>query len=106
MLTRWEEAMDQNKDNHNRSQAKNSTAYKWGFLHRAIVDEYVDLIWNCLSHLNYQGTRKEQKFEFIHTHDVDQIEKWGSFKAVTKTVSADLLKRGSLRLATANLKHL
>ena len=105
MLTRWEEMLDDDKDEHGRSKAKNSVAFKFGFLERPIVDEFVDLIWNCLVKLNYKGKRKKQEFEFIHTHDVDQIEKWSSVQAVAKTVAGDIFKRHSFQLAKANLKQ-
>ncbi|MBT4775629.1 MAG: hypothetical protein HOH13_00445 [Crocinitomicaceae bacterium] len=105
MLTRWEEVIDKDKDAHNRSKAKNSVAFKAGFIERPIVDEFVDLIWECLVKLNYKGKRKKQEFEFIHTHDVDQIEKWSSAQAVAKTVAGDILKRNSLQLAKANLRQ-
>lgn len=106
MLTRWEEIVEKEKDNHQRSIAKNSIASKWGFLHRPIVDEYADLIWKCLVHLGYQGTRKKQNYELIITHDVDEIQKWDSSSTATKTVAGDILKRKSLKLAQANLKQI
>ena len=105
MLTRWEEINEENKDIHGRSLAKNSIAYKWGFLNRPIVDEYVDLIWNCLIHLGYNGKRKEHKYELIITHDVDEIQKWDSSSTKAKTVVGDVLKRKSIKLAQANLKQ-
>jgi len=106
MLTRWEEIIEKDKDEHQRSKAKNSVASKWGFLHRPIVDEYVDLIWNCLVHLGYKGSRKQHSYELIITHDVDEIQKWDGSSTATKTVAGDILKRKSLKLAQANLKQI
>ncbi len=105
MLTRWEEILEKDKDHHERSRAKNSIAYKWDFLHRPIVDEFADLLWNCLIYLGYKGTRKERKFEFVHTHDVDEINKWDGTRTLTRTLTADIVKRKSSRLARANLKQ-
>ncbi|MBL4705538.1 MAG: polysaccharide deacetylase family protein [Flavobacteriales bacterium] len=106
MLTRWEEIIDQNKDVHGRVQAKNAIAYKWHFLNRPIVDEYVDLIWNCLVHLGYKGIRKPNQYELIITHDVDEIQKWDGSSAKVKTIAGDLLKRKSIKLAQANLRQI
>lgn len=105
MLTRWEEIVDTDKDLHDRSQAKNAVAYKWGFLNRPVVDEFADLLWNSLVHLGYKGKRKEHQFELIHTHDVDEIQKWDGRKTVRKTIAADIIKRKSAKLARENLKQ-
>ena len=105
MLTRWEEVLEQDKDLHGRAKAANSIAFKWSFLHRPIVDEYVDLLWNCLRQLGYQGDRKTHNFEFVHTHDVDEIEKWKGRGTLARTIAGDVVKRKSVRLATDNIKQ-
>jgi hypothetical protein len=105
MLTRWEEVLDQDKDLHGRAKAANSIAFKWDFLHRPVVDEYVDLLWNCLRHLGYEGDRKTGEFEFVHTHDVDEIEKWKGTGTLARTIAGDVVKRKSVRLASENIKQ-
>lgn len=71
MLTRWEEHVNKRRDKHNRFSAKDSIAYKNNFLHRPIVNEYVEMLWNMLQHLGYEGKRKKRKYELMATHDVD-----------------------------------
>ena len=105
MLTRWEEILDEKRDLHGRCKAANSIAEQWGFLHRPVVDEYADLLLKCLIHLGYNGPRKKNEFTFLHTHDVDEIEKWKGTGTLAKTIGADVLKRKSLQLAKKNLKQ-
>jgi hypothetical protein len=51
MLTRWEEHVNEKRDNHNRFSAYDSMAYKNNFLERPIVDEYVYMLKNMLHEL-------------------------------------------------------
>ena len=44
MLTRYEEAVIQDKDTHNRFPASASVAYKEGFINRPIINEYIDIL--------------------------------------------------------------
>ena len=58
---RWEEeVVDQDKDQHARSTGAGSTAYKYHFLQRPIVNEYADLIWAILLRAGYQVTGKHK----------------------------------------------
>ncbi len=71
MLTRWEENVNKNRDIHDRFAAIDSLAYKNGFLDRPIVNEYVEMLWRMLFHLEYTGIRKSKVFETKVSHDVD-----------------------------------
>ncbi len=104
MLTRWEEYANKSRDTHSRFPASASLAYKKGFLHRAIVNEYIEMLWNMLSYLKYSGERKKRTLRTFVTHDVD-----GPFLYATKDLfvalkqmGGDLLKRKNPRLAFNN----
>lgn len=71
MMTRWEEYVGGEKDTISRAEGKKSVAYTNGFLNRPIVNEYVEMVWNMMCSLGYQGDRKDRKFEIIPTHDID-----------------------------------
>jgi hypothetical protein len=71
MLTRWEEYVNSNRDEHDRFPAFESLAFKNNFLHRPIVNEYVEMLWNMLLHLGFKEKRKEKKYELILSHDID-----------------------------------
>lgn len=71
MLTRWEEYVDKERDKANRYIGKNSIAYRNGFLHRPVVNEYVEMIWEMMISLGYKEKRKVRNFEIVPTHDID-----------------------------------
>lgn len=81
MLSRWEEFVNHERDNLGRFSAYSSLAYKNDFLHRPIVNEYLEMLWNMILYLGYEGSRKERKYELILTHDIDFLTrsriKWG-----------------------------
>lgn len=103
MLSRWEEVVDKDKDIHQRSTAASSTAYRYNFLHRPLVNEYSDLLWNLLIRAGYQGIRKKHLFETAVTHDVDQQYQWPDAFTGIKHLAGDLIKRKSFNLFVKNL---
>jgi hypothetical protein len=75
MLTRWEEYVCQTRDAHGRFPAYASLAYRAGFLHRPVVNEYAEMLWTMLSRLGCKQKRKARRFELVLTHDVDVVDK-------------------------------
>ncbi len=73
MLTRWEEVVNDNLDNHGRYPAEESLAFKKNFLHIPVVNLYIELLWASLLKIGYDGNRKKQLFNIIPTHDIDFI---------------------------------
>ena len=53
MLTRWEEYVNKNRDNHDRFPVYESLAFKNKFLGRPIVNEYVEMLKNILLELTF-----------------------------------------------------
>ena len=74
MLTRWEEAIDGHPlDRHGRWPSTGALAFRHSFLHRPIVNEYLEAIWSMLVHLGLQEPRRARRFEIVPTHDIDVI---------------------------------
>jgi len=100
LLSRYEEAIsrDIELDNHNRFPATSSIAYKFGFLERPLVDEYIELLSSLMGMLWPELKRKKQYFRKFITCDVD----WPfdpvrqSFKATLRSSVGDLVKRKKL----------
>ena len=99
MLTRWEEYVNKTRDIHNRFPASASLAYKFNFLDRPIVNEYIEMLWNMLKFLGCQQNRKERKFELVLTHDVDDILLYRTYKDLIRRVGGDIIRRKNPILA-------
>src|SRR5215813_3019169 len=96
MLTRYEEIVSSERDQYDRFPASASIAFKEGFLDRPIVNEYVEILWECLQRLWGGLVRRQRSFRVILSHDVDQpflLRKRSAFQVV-KTMVGDGLKRG------------
>lgn len=95
MLTRIEEAIIEDIDNHERFPGVASVAYKNNFLDRPITDEYVEILWNMLSWLDNTLQRKSRKFSNFITCDVDwPFDPIGrSFFRTLATSISDIVRR-------------
>lgn len=101
MLTRWEEYINKKRDIYDRFPDYESIAYKYEFLHRPVVNEYAELIWNMMKKLGFKGKRKKRNFELILTHDVDYLH-YSFFKSIA---SALVINKNPL-LFKKHLKYL
>ncbi len=98
MLSRYEELVSNKRDNHDRFPAKDSVSYKANFLNRPIIDEYSEIIWECMSQLWPDLERKHYQHEIHLSCDVDEpfdctVE---TVSSLLKTCAGDLIKRKSL----------
>lgn len=96
MLTRWEEYVNRTRDVHNRFPATASLAYKWNFLQRPIVNEYLEMLKNMLLAMGFNGEFKSREYRLILTHDIDHIYAWDSFGKFLSNLLRDLIKRTSI----------
>jgi hypothetical protein len=103
LLSRWEEVIDDHRDEHKRSQGIHSVAFKHRFLKRPVVNEYTDLLWTILMKAGYKGTRKKHNYSFVITHDIDQAYQWPDWYTGMKHLGGDMLKRRDFTLAKRNL---
>ncbi|MCT2194956.1 polysaccharide deacetylase family protein [Paenibacillus phoenicis] len=71
MLTRYEEIAVQERDGHGRFPGYRSLAWRESFLHRPIVNEYVELLWELLHGLWPELARRKREAAIYLSHDVD-----------------------------------
>ena len=95
MLSRYEEAVSPERDNHDRFPATASLAYQAGFLDRPIIDEYVEILWAAMQRLWPQLKRKQRNFEIKVSHDVDSPSHYGfrNVKSLIRAIGGDVIKR-------------
>jgi len=105
MLTRWEEYVNKNRDEHNRFPATESLAFKEGFLDRPVVNEYVEMLKNMLLKLDSSLKFRSREYQLFLTHDVDHLYFWKSSKQLFRIVTGDVLKRWDFSLAFARVKE-
>jgi hypothetical protein len=95
MLTRYEELFSPARDTYDRFPASASLAFKAGFLARPLVNEYVEVLWQCLKRLWRGLARRERTFRVCLSHDVDQpfLLLGNRLSQVVRTVVGDAFKR-------------
>ncbi len=71
MLSRYEELIVNKRDKHDRFPANASVAFKANFLDRPIVNEYLEILWSCLSSKWNDLNRKKLKGSNFITCDLD-----------------------------------
>lgn len=71
MLSRYEELITMDRDSHDRFPAFASVAYKANFLDRPIVNEYLEILWDCLYSIWPDLVRNKRSFRKLITCDVD-----------------------------------
>jgi hypothetical protein len=102
MVSRYEEVVQDIKDEHSRFPASASLAFGEGFLNRPIVNEYIELLWSWLHSLAPGLTRKplwpgNKEFAVCLTHDVDYLRRY-SFLPPVAAIGGAVLRGGDLRL--------
>lgn len=109
LLSRYEEGVDGAVlDEHHRFPATSSIAYKFGFLERPLVDEYIELLSILMFRLWPELQRREQNFSKLITCDVD----WPfdlntqSLKATLRSSVGDIIKRKNISSAIYRLTSL
>ncbi len=105
ILTRWEETVSRIRDVHGRFPAEQSLAWQQGFLHRPVVNEWADWLWEALVRLGWRGERKQRKFQISLSCDVDHPRLWWSNTDKAKTLAGAIFKRGDLKEANYWLKN-
>lgn len=103
LLSRWEEYVVPERDVHNRFTFINSFMNKLNVIHRPIVNEYSELLWNLLLKLGFNLERKKCSFEFIATHDVDQPLRLINFKVFSRSILKSLLLSWDVIEASNNI---
>jgi hypothetical protein len=100
MLTRWEETVVSERDQHDRFPATVSVAYKQGFLDRPIVDEYAMILGAWLKTLLPDWEPQPPRFSVKLSHDIDVVR-----LASLRRLGGDLLKRRNLSQAAQTFRQ-
>lgn len=103
MLTRWEEYVVEQRDEYNRFPLQASLAHRAGFYQQPVVNQYVELLWHMLRHLDPSLSRKKRAFRIIPTHNVARIQKWQGF---AQLLGGDLGLEKNPRTIFRNLQDL
>jgi hypothetical protein len=99
MLSRYEEVITKDRDRHGRFPAYLSHAYKNNYLNRPLVDEYVEILKECMRMLWPDLKFKERKFSTNVSHDVDQVSRYqtrNNFYQYLRTIGGDF-SRGFIK---------
>jgi hypothetical protein len=104
MLTRYEEvgSEDSDLDYVGRYDERKTLAFKSGFYHRALVNEYLEILLHLIQARSTNSiTRKNRKYKLMVSHDIDFPLSVANRTAVgfLKNVVGDVYVRRSLRLA-------
>jgi hypothetical protein len=95
MLTRMEEIDAKNFDIHNRFSAKFSHAYKYKYLERPVVDEWMEILSKLILLQWPNIILKDKKFTIQISHDVDNpsFSAFESWENIFKSIFGDIIKR-------------
>lgn len=105
MLTRYEELVKADRDEHDRFPATASLALREGFLERPIIDEYIEILFCCLKMLWPGMKRKEYSYNVCVSHDIDHLFSLNNdnWPISIKKAAGDIIKRKKPELAIQRL---
>lgn len=108
MLSRYEELVNPTRDRHARFPAEASMAFREDFLHRPVIDEYVELLWEAMKRLWSGLSRDRGIYRVRLTHDVDRpfAARGRQPDEVAQSLLGDVVKRGRPGLAVRRLASL
>ncbi len=105
MLSRYEELLCADRDRHDRFAAASSVAARGGWLHRPIVNEYVEVLWSALASV-WPGLRpKALRYRVQVSHDVDwpTVAIGEPWPRVAVHAAADVIRRADAATAARRL---
>ncbi len=97
MLTRWEEAVNPNRDAHQRFSSKDALVYKNEFLDQPVVNQYVEIVWALLQKIEITQQRKKWNFKIVPTHDVDIPYMFSSTFSGLKSIARHLVTPNTIK---------
>ncbi|MBD3189629.1 MAG: hypothetical protein GF308_03250 [Candidatus Heimdallarchaeota archaeon] len=92
MLSRYEEMIIEEEDEHGRFPASKSFSLQAEILTRPIVNEYLEFLWYWMKKIKPELTRKEKQFQLYLSHDIDELKLWTLRKRIAffiKTIIRD-----------------
>lgn len=105
LLTRYEEAVLKERDEHDRVPGRASIAVRAGFIERPLVNEYLELLWAAMKRLWPRLERARRRARILVSCDVDWPYSRGakSLWAAIRQAGGDIVKRRSLWLAARSM---
>lgn len=99
MLARLEEVDRRDLDNFQRFPATSSHAYRYGYLERPVVDEWLDILGQIIIRQWTQLRLKKHQFSMKVSHDVDSPSRYGfrSIKGLIRAMIGDVVKKQNIR---------
>lgn len=101
MLTRWEEHVIKERDEHGRIPAIRQLAVLEGFSLRPAVNEFAETLWGLMQAVGYSPPRGSRSFRVVPTHDIDRLYSGNTLANVWKALLNLNVKRA---VATAYYK--
>jgi peptidoglycan/xylan/chitin deacetylase (PgdA/CDA1 family) len=107
LLSRYEEVASAQRDEYGRFPAEASLAVRRGFLHRPLVDEYVEILWSAMLNVWPRLTRKHTSGKMWVTCDVDEpYERWiRNPWLLAQGIGGALLRKRSLSGAVTRIRN-
>ena len=104
MLTRWEETILPDRDQHDRFPATASVAYRQGFLDQPIVDRYAMILraWLQKLHPNWQPPTRNLTLRL--SHDIDHLRRFLTTKEAFRQTAHDAVYLRRLDLVWNDVK--
>lgn len=104
MLSRWEEHVIQEKDEHGRCPDEVQLSVRMGFHQRAVVNEYISLLAVLLNEVGIPN-RLKRNFSRIWTSDLEFTQKYRNYYDVLRSSMGSILKRADFKEALLNFKE-
>ena len=101
MLSRQEEVGRTDLDEHGRFPATSSHAYKYGYLERPVVDEWLHILGQVIQRTWPGIELKQHSFSMKVSHDVDEPSRYGfrSVPGLVRAMAGDVIKRRDFKSA-------
>lgn len=98
LLSRYDEYSVSNYDGHGRVRAKCCLQGKYGFLNRAIGNEYIEVLWAAMAKVWPGLKRKERCFRMLPSHDIDWPVMFGTktLENSARILVRDVVKHGKI----------
>ncbi len=96
LLSRLEENESPLEDRFGRFPTAELLVKKAGLEKRALVNEYLEVLWTSLRELGFSGKRAERTYQLNLSHDVDQFRRYDSSGKLIRALGGDLIRRKSV----------
>ncbi len=103
MLTRWEEFLIDEKDNHGRTPDEKQFSVINNIHERAVVNEYTELLRNMSAYIGLNLINNKTYLPKI-THDIDYFSRLNSLSKTLKALFGDILIRKQIKRAFSTIK--